>query len=184
MPGDLVFGLNKASEELEISVQSLRTILDLLKVSENLTIKTTNKFSVISIVNWNIYQSEENEINTQINTPLTNEQQTTNNKQTQETQKNENKREYTPEFLSFYEAYPKHKKRDDAFKAWNSQNGKRPSIDVILMAVEKQKKSPDWIKNNGQFIPYPASWLRAGCWADEVSFEEINKQNKREGVRI
>ena len=87
MPGDFVFGLNKASSELDISVQSIRTIIDLLRRSQNITIKPTNKYSVISIVNWNIYQSDINEINNQINTPLTNNQQATNKPLT--TNKNE-----------------------------------------------------------------------------------------------
>jgi uncharacterized protein YfkK (UPF0435 family) len=87
MPGEFVFGLKAASKELKISIQSIRTLLDFLKTSQNLTIKSTNKFSIVSVVNWNTYQAEENEINTQTNKPLTNHQQTTNNKQTQEEHK-------------------------------------------------------------------------------------------------
>ena len=81
MPGDFIFGLKVASKELRLSIQSIRTLLDFLKNTQNLTIKSTNKFSIISIINWNAYQGEENEINTQTNKPLTNNQQTTNNKQ-------------------------------------------------------------------------------------------------------
>lgn len=74
---------------------------------------------------------------------------------------------YTADFLSFWNAYPKHKKRDDAYKAWKGLNGTRPSMDVLLKAIEEQKISDDWKKDNGQFIPYPATWLRSGSWADE-----------------
>ena len=81
MPGDFIFGLKSASKELLMSIQSIRTLLDFLKTTQNLTIKSTNKFSIVSIINWNTYQQEENEINIQINKPLTNKQQTTNNKQ-------------------------------------------------------------------------------------------------------
>jgi hypothetical protein len=88
MPGDFVFGLKAASKELKMPIQPIRTILDFLKISQNITLKTTNKFSIISIINWDTYQSDENEINTQINKPLTNEQQTTNNKQTLKELKN------------------------------------------------------------------------------------------------
>jgi len=82
------------------------------------------------------------------------------------------KNTYPLDFLTFYSAYPKKKKRDDAFKAWKSLNGKRPPIETIIEAIETQKNSPDWVKDNGQFIPYPASWLRAGSWADEVEQEQ------------
>lgn len=81
MPGEFVFGRKKASKELRMSEQSIRTFIDFLKTSQNLTIKTTNKFSVISIINWNTYQGNEFENNQQINQPLTNNQPTTNHKQ-------------------------------------------------------------------------------------------------------
>ena len=80
-PGDFIFGLNKAAEETFLSVQNIRTCLTFLKKSQNLTIKTTNKFSIISITNWDSYQYSEDAINTQSNKRLTNNQQTTNNKQ-------------------------------------------------------------------------------------------------------
>jgi plasmid maintenance system killer protein len=79
----------------------------------------------------------------------------------------EKKNTYSADFLSFWNAYPKHKKRDDAYKAWKGLNGTRPSMDVLLKAIEEQKISDDWKKDNGQFIPYPATWLRSGSWADE-----------------
>ena len=77
MPGDFVFGLNKASEELAMSIRSIRTIINFLKKSQNLTIKTTNKFSIISIVNWDIYQQTETTIDTQNDKPLTSYRQAT-----------------------------------------------------------------------------------------------------------
>jgi hypothetical protein len=166
MPGDLIFGRKKVSKELKLSEQTIRTFLDFLKTSQNITIRTTNKFSVISIVNWRTYQEEENEINQQINQPLTSNQPATNHKQECKELK---KKEYTSEFLEFYTAYPKHKARDDAYKAWRSLNGTRPPLAEILSAIEKQKESDDWKKDNGKWIPFPATWLRAGRWDDETT---------------
>ena len=42
MPGEFVFGLRKAAKELKISVQSIRTLLEFLKKTQNLTIKSTH----------------------------------------------------------------------------------------------------------------------------------------------
>ncbi len=66
MPGQFIFGRKKASKETGLTEREIRTILEFLKKAGNLTIKTTNKFSVITIVNWSIYQSQENE-NDQLN---------------------------------------------------------------------------------------------------------------------
>jgi hypothetical protein len=90
-PGQFIFGLKAAAKELKLSIQSIRTLLDFLKTSQNLTIKPTNKFSIISIINWSTYQGQDDEINTQSNKRLTNKQQTTNNKQEH---KNINTKEY------------------------------------------------------------------------------------------
>ena len=76
-PGQFVFGLKKASQETGLSIQQIRTILGFLKKAGNLTIKTTNKFSVITIINWDTYQGGETQINKQSNKPLTNDQQHT-----------------------------------------------------------------------------------------------------------
>lgn len=171
MPGDFVFGLNKASDELGISIRSIRTIIDFLRKSKNLTIKTTNKFSIISIVNWDTYQQEETSSDKQTDKQPTSYRQATDNKQECKELKNK-KNIYTSEFLEFYTAYPKHKKRDDAFKAWNALNGTRPALEIILSAIEQQKQSEDWLKESGQYIPLPATWLRAGQWADEINEHE------------
>jgi hypothetical protein len=78
MPGDFIFGRKAASEELNMSEQEIRTIISFLKKVGNITIKSTNKYSIISIINWGIYQGQETIINQQINQQLTNKQPATN----------------------------------------------------------------------------------------------------------
>lgn len=100
MPGDFIFGRKKASKELKISEQSIRTFVEFLKTSQNITIKTTNKYSIISIVNWDTYQNEETSTNQQINQQLTNNQPTTNHKQERKKEKKEKNKYMDCVFLS------------------------------------------------------------------------------------
>ena len=72
--GQFVFGREKASKELKISERCIRTCLDNLKKTKKATIKTTNKFSIITIVNWGTYQ-DNNTIN-----DLQNDRQQTSNR--------------------------------------------------------------------------------------------------------
>jgi hypothetical protein len=58
-PGQFVFSRTSASESLRMSVQTIRTCLKKLEEMKNLTIKSTNKYSVITIVNWGSYQDIE-----------------------------------------------------------------------------------------------------------------------------
>ncbi|MBO5837238.1 MAG: hypothetical protein J6Q92_05025 [Oscillospiraceae bacterium] len=45
-------------------------------------------------------------------------------------------------------------------------------LDTLLSAIDRQKKSAQWTKDNGQFIPYPATWLNGKRWEDQVATEE------------
>lgn len=78
--------------------------------------------------------------------------------------------EYTPlypptDFDAFWSAYPKKKDKANAQKAFKKVDA---PIEVLLNAIEKQKKSADWLKENGRFIPYPSTWLNGRRWEDDV----------------
>jgi len=74
-------------------------------------------------------------------------------------------------FDIFWKEYPKKKKRGDAEKAWKAAKITPGFFPELLGAIKKQKQSPDWLKDGGQFIPYPATWLRAKGWADETEVD-------------
>jgi hypothetical protein len=70
-------------------------------------------------------------------------------------------------FDLFWEAYPRKQKKIDAQQAWLQMGKLRPPIEKILGAIETQKRSLQWVKDCGEYIPLPATWLRAGQWDDE-----------------
>lgn len=90
-PGQFIFGLKKASEETGLSIQSTRSFLNFLKKMKNLTINSTNKFSVITINNWELYQGKDIDSNKQSNMCLTSNQQTSNNRQQYKQRNNKKK---------------------------------------------------------------------------------------------
>lgn len=89
------------------------------------------------------------------------------------------KNKYTVDFQTFYSSYPRKKAPDAAWRAWQKRNGDRPPIEKLLNAIEAQKDSEDWKKDGGQYIPYPATWLNQGCWADEVRIKDENRPYER-----
>lgn len=72
------------------------------------------------------------------------------------------------EFDTFWKAYPKKVAKGDARKAWSQTESIRPELTELLAAIEAQTKSDQWRRNEGQFIPYPATWLRGERWDDEL----------------
>ena len=83
--GQVLTGRKELSFATGISEQSLRTSINRLKSTSEITINPTNKYSVITICNYDSYQSEKSQANQQPNQQpnqqLTNNQPTTNHKQ-------------------------------------------------------------------------------------------------------
>lgn len=75
--GQIVTGRNIICLETGISIQSIRTCLNRLKSTNEITSRSTNRFSIITICNYECYQVNENDINQQIN-QLSNQQLTSN----------------------------------------------------------------------------------------------------------
>lgn len=76
-------------------------------------------------------------------------------------------------FDEFWEAYPKKKSKGRAQTTWKTlqKTKKLPDIDIILAALAQLTTSQDWIKENGRFIPYPATWLNATGWEDQIAVD-------------
>lgn len=80
--GQLVTGRKQLSRETGISEQSIRTCINRLKSTSELTIKPTNQYSIITICNYDTYQFNEPITNQQNNQPIPNDQPATNQRLT------------------------------------------------------------------------------------------------------
>lgn len=89
--GQAVIGLKATSKKIGISIQNLRTALEKLEKSGEITRKSTNKFTLVTIENYNKYQDREAVSNNSANKRLTNDQQTTNKRLTNDQQHLRNK---------------------------------------------------------------------------------------------
>jgi hypothetical protein len=87
----------------------------------------------------------------------------------------------TPPFESFWQAYPKKKAKGDAEKVWATIKPNEHLAEQILQAVQRATTSADWLKNAGQFIPYPATWLRDKGWLDvqQVDLRVVGQADPR-----
>jgi transcription initiation factor IIE alpha subunit len=69
--GQLITSRGHLSRDLGMTVQVVRTSLAKLEKTENITIKTTSKFTMLSICNYDTYQSEGGENNQRLNQQIT-----------------------------------------------------------------------------------------------------------------
>lgn len=71
-PGQVIVGRKKLAEELGLSERNVRTALKHLISTNEVTIKSTNKWSVVTIVNWAKYQFTDDEVTTKATNNLPN----------------------------------------------------------------------------------------------------------------
>jgi len=71
------------------------------------------------------------------------------------------------DFAQFWEVYPRKVKKADAVKAWTKIAPDPPLFARIIAAVTAQKSWDEWTRDDGRYIPHPATWLNAQQWDDE-----------------
>ena len=70
-------------------------------------------------------------------------------------------------FEDFWRVYPRKVGKQAALAVWTRLNPDQALIDRIMHAVEQQTNSEQWLKDGGQFIPHPRTWLAQGRWDDQ-----------------
>jgi hypothetical protein len=101
--GQILTGLNSLHKETNISYQTLRTCLKRLERTNEINIQSTNKYSIITICNFESYQGVQSPTNNQSNKELTINQQATNIQLTtnkkEETEDTKKKKRTNKEFI-------------------------------------------------------------------------------------
>ena len=78
------------------------------------------------------------------------------------------------DFDQFWSVYPRKEGKEKARAAFLKVS---VPLKTLLDAVERQKKSDQWTKEGGRFIPHASTWLNGKRWEDELSgrYEAIPK---------
>ena len=160
--GDFIFGRKNCASETGLSEQTVRTCVNTLIKLENLTIKSTNKYSIVTICKWGAYQKNEETTNQQTNKQTTNKQPTTNHKQECKEQKNVKKAAPTiQEFTQSLKTNPAYSHID---------------IDREIL------KATEWRKINRGIAPTPKyilGWMNRIEAPLKIDIKPIESQQKR-----
>lgn len=80
------------------------------------------------------------------------------------------KNDEPPEFLEFYNIYPRHRSKQDAIKAFRALKPNENLLRIIIDDIQHRiAYGGEWYKKDEQYIPYPAKYLRGKMWEDELS---------------
>lgn len=115
-------------------------------------------------------QQELNDRSTNVDDPL---QRNGNHKDTDtDTDTDKNKNNTPPMvddlFPKFWKMYPNKKGKAAAEKAWKKLKVTADLFGQIAEGLAAQVVCEAWVKDGGQFIPHPATWLNGKRWEDEV----------------
>jgi len=75
-------------------------------------------------------------------------------------------------FNRFWEIYPRKTAKQKAWEKWIKLKPDDDLVKQICISIETHKKTPDWQKDNGTFVPYPATFLNQKRWEDEIRVKE------------
>ena len=82
-------------------------------------------------------------------------------------------------FELFWAAYPRKVGKQAAKKAFSKVS---VPVKTLIDAVNSQKNSEQWRRDNGQYIPNPATWLNQGRWDDVLT--EAGAQPTKEEYHV
>lgn len=75
---------------------------------------------------------------------------------------------YSERFERFWKSYPRKIGKMAAWNVFRRLKVDDALLDTMLRTLEAQKKSDDWKRDGGQYIPHPRTWLNQGRWEDSV----------------
>lgn len=80
-------------------------------------------------------------------------------------------------FDRFWSVVPRKVGKESALRWWRRKKPNDALTETMIQAMERHKRSPDWLKDGGKSIPYPMTWLNRGGWEDQLGPVETELDN-------
>ncbi|MCA1058091.1 DnaD domain protein [Rossellomorea aquimaris] len=181
-PGQFVFGRKVASVEMGMKESTLWDYMKILKEDGVINIKSNNKFSVVTIVNWVTYQSEE------INTDNKPDSKLTTDRQQMDTYKNVKNLSSSGcsqnDVIEFYHQNLQIGVTSSPYvyqqiEHWTNDLNSDLVLAAMKLAAKKEKKGFDYTEG------ILKKWVEARVQTidDARKFEQSFKQNGRKGTK-
>lgn len=77
-------------------------------------------------------------------------------------------------FELFWKSYPKKEKKAKSKEWFDKHKVNQETFDLIMSKLEMFKKTSQWVKDGGKFIPQPITWLNQQRWEDEINLDTNN----------
>lgn len=155
-PGQFVLTRRNAAADTGLTQAEVRSLLSLAEGLGMISRAPSSRCTVISIVNWGRYQQVPPAKSPQPAASAPGPRPSTSLEEHDPAQ--------LRDFAAFWAAYPRKLGRKAALEAWLA--APRPPLDELLAALSEQAASAQWRREEGRFIPAPATWLSQARWSD------------------
>lgn len=177
---------SNSNETLPIQLQNVTVNSNDLLPNKNIyknNNKNNNKNIYAHLENEQVYNHEDDKQKEDDNHSSNIIKQDTKNKAIKKQNKELNELQ-EKQFDKFWQAYPKKVSKKEAQKSWNKINPSLELFEKILKALEIVKQTEQWKKDNGKYVPYPATWLNQERWTDEINMmqDTIKEEQKTKPV--
>lgn len=173
--GECVFGRKAWAKQLGLSEQQVRTAISHLQSTNEITTRATNKFTVITVVNWESWQIKEGKAtkratNKQPTSQPTSNQQATTSKESKNISsslRSEDIYTYADEFEKLWELYPKkqgkQKARENYIKA-RKGGATSEEVEKGIIAYAEYIKATN---TEDRYIKHGSTFFSQQAWQDE-----------------
>ena len=183
-PGQIATGRKKIAQCTDLNENKVYRALTALKSLGNIEIKATNKYSIITVVNWDKYQDENGKRTSseqQTNSKQTSEEQQYDSKTTQHKNGKKEKKEKNIYICSFFQSvwdeYPKKLGKNKVTKAAMEQL-EEAGEDAVMSAVRRYVEK---IKREGtdeKYIMHGSTFFN-GAWKDYLESYELSEEPQK-----
>ena len=149
--GQLLTGRKQLAKETGLSEQNIKTSIKHLKMTNEVTSKVTNKYSIITITNYDSYQDEKDEASQQTDPQLTSNQPATNQQltTTKNVKNGKNEKNNYKEVYDYYISMPnliKHKKYTKA-----RAEAIKKAMDSLSLSIDECK---ELVKKHSEMVKF------------------------------
>lgn len=186
--GQCGWSIKKFAERWGWSATRAKCYLLELVDDAQITMQNDNKTSIITVINYDLYQGEVSQTEPQKVRRRCAEDAQINpnnkNKEVKELKEEETggppsspvdilTKELRASFDLVWTLWPKGKKKSkgEAEKAWKKIKPDMKLTAGIMAGLKRASASKEWAKEDRKYIPHPATWLNAKGWEDE--YEEL-----------
>jgi hypothetical protein len=176
--GQLLTGRKQLSTWSGLSERGVRTVLCDLETTSEVTIKKSNKYSIITICNWSKYQGrdQQNDQQTTSKRPAS-DQQVTTSKNVKKEKKEKNKGVF--DFEAVYKNYPRKEGKKKGFEKLTTIIKTQGDYDNLLLSVENYSEQER--ESERKHIKHFSTFVN--CYEDYIRIE-LNEKDEAQQKRL